>query len=109
VQGTIFPKSLNLGVLDHLPREAEPFDYEQTTNLEANTSISKAFLSLFCVGKHPLLSRFIAIRLEPAAVVSQHGWHTRPATSRAALPGGDSTHRPCAVSAEGVQPVPTVR
>lgn len=110
MQGAILSKSLNLGVSNHLPREAQPFDYQETKHPEANVSILKAFLALFCVGQHPLLSGFIAISLlEPVAVVSQHGCHARPATFRAALPGGDSTDLACAKSAERVKPTLTRR
>ena len=103
-------KSLNLGVSNHLPREAQPFDYKETKQPEVNVSILKAFLALFCVGKHLLLSGFIAISLlEPDAIVSQHGCRARSATFRAASPGGDSTPLPCAKLAEGVKPTLTKR
>lgn len=110
MQGTILSKSLNLGVSNHLPREAQPFDYEETKHPEGNDSILKAFLALFGVGKHLLRSGFIAITLlEPVAILSQYSRHARPATFRAALPGGDSTHLPCAKLAEVVKPTPTTR
>lgn len=51
-------QKLNVGVSNH-PRETQPSDSEETKYPEVRSSTSKAYLALFCVGKHPLLSGFI--------------------------------------------------